>query len=235
MDNSLVQDPSLVEVRYIFEFKNGDHKSFDTRVDLLSRNQVLYSQASPSWCDLEFHKCPHCPLSSAENKSCPAALSIADIVEYFSENPKNEEGKCTVILPDKKVVGEKHIYESVSSLIGLRCATSLCPVLREFKLMARFHEPFTNPFYTVYRATNMYLLRQFFKQKQGIAPDWELRGLKTFYEQIAVTNMKIGERLKETGSRHCAPCSMMILNVFTLTMTLLFDEHLDILRELDRS
>lgn len=235
MDNSLVEDPSLVDVKYVFDFKKGASKSFDTHVDLMSNTPVLYTKGNPVWGELDFHKCPHCPLSSGEHKYCPGALSIADIVEYFSSNPiNNEEVKCTVILPDKYIVGEKHIYESISSLIGLRFATSLCPILREFKLMVRFHEPFSSPFYTVYRATSTFLLKQYFKKTDGQTPDWTLKGLKEFYEKLGVINCKMGERLKDTGAKHCAPCSI-VLNVFTITMTLLFDEHLDILKELDRT
>ena len=235
MDNSLVEDASIVDVKYIFDFKNGDSKSFSIHADLLSKTPVLYTKDPPAWTELNFHKCPHCPLSHEKDRYCPAALSITDIVEYFSRNPKDEESKCTVVLPDKYIVGEKHIYESISSLLGLRFATSQCPILQEFRLMVRFHEPFTSPFYTVYRATSMYLLKQYFKKSNGESPDWELKGLKDFYEMIAVTNRKMGERLKETGSKHCAPCSMTVLNVLTLAMTLLIDEHLEILKELDRS
>lgn len=234
MDNSLVEDASLVDVKYIFDFKKGNSKSFETRVDLMSDRPIQYTQDNPPWSELDFHKCPHCPLSSRDHKYCPAALSITDIVEYFSTHLKNEDAKCTVILPDRYVVSEKHIYESISSLIGLRFATSLCPLLREFKLMVRFHEPFSSPFYTVYRATSTFLLKQYFKQTDGQTPDWGLKSLKDFYEKLGVINLKIRNRLKETGSSHCDPCSI-VLNVFTLTMTLLFNEHLDILKELDRT
>lgn len=232
MDNSLVEDASLIDIKYLFDFKKGDSRSFDTHVDLMSKTPVPYTQDNPAWAELDSQKCPHCPLSSREYKYCPAALSITDIVEYFSANPRNEKTQCTVIFPDKYIVVEKPIYESISSLIGLRFATSFCPILREFRLMVRFHDPFSSPIHTVYRATSTYLLKQYFKQTNGQTPDWGLKSLKEFYEKLAVINRKMGDRLKKTGSSHCDPCSV-VLNVFTLAMTLLFDEHVEILKELD--
>jgi hypothetical protein len=154
-------------------------------------------------------------------------------VEYFSNNPAPEHARCTVILPEKKLVAEKPLQDILSCLMGLRMATSLCPYLSKLKLMARFHDPFVTPFCTVYRATSTYLLRQYFRKKEGKEPDWELKGLIALYENLGRVNQHIAERLKETRGMECAPCSMTVLSVFTVSMTLLFDEYLQVLRQLD--
>ena len=59
-------------------------------------------------------------------------------------------------------------------------ATSGCPHMDFFKPMARFHLPLANAEETVYRATSMYLLAQYFLQREGKEADMELEGLKKY-------------------------------------------------------
>jgi hypothetical protein len=103
------------------------------------------------------------------------------------------------------------------------------------KPMARFHEPFSYPYYTVYRATSMYLLGQFFNKRKGETPDWDLDKLTELYDAIGLVNMNISERLKAAKQLQNSPVSLMIFSVYSLSMTLLFEEHIEVLQGLFES
>ena len=235
MDESLVEDAHRVKVRYEYKFDDGSGVEFQVDADLMSSVQEEYSDHRYEWAELEFQKCDHCPLSSTEHKYCPAALSLTDIVEYFGTHPHHQQARCTVHVPGRTIRVTKGIQEAVAALIGLRLASSKCPILSQLKPMARFHEPFSYPYYTVYRATSMYLLGQFFNKRKGETPDWDLDKLTELYDAIGLVNMNISERLKAAKQLQNSPVSLMIFSVYSLSMTLLFEEHIEVLQGLFES
>ena len=235
MDDQLVEDPYLVKVTYEYQFEDGSAVNFAVDSDLTSTVQEEYSEEKHKWAELDFHKCDHCPLSSDEHKYCPASVSIADIIEYFNDHPDHTHARCIVHTQGKTIVAEKGIQEALAALIGLRLASSKCPILSHMKPMARFHDPFLSPYQLVYRATSMFLLGQYIRQLEGESPDWSVDGLKALYDKVGRVNMKLSERICSAGDVEATPCSMMIFSVLTISMTLLFDEHLEILKGLYES
>ncbi len=232
MPEEVVENPYRVKVEYGFTFDDKSTAHFDVDVDLQSKEVKHYSKNRHTWTELCHHQCEQCPLSTQDHKYCPAIVSIVDIIEYFSQKISFTNCKCEVRFPEKTVVAEKPLQDVLYSLIGLRLSTSLCPLLSQFKPMARFHEPFSSPFYTVYRATSLYLLRQYFKNKKGEKTPWELEGLRSFYSNINAVNSKISERLKSAEVMDAAPNSIMILSLFGTSMTYLFDDFLGVLEKL---
>lgn len=225
----LVNHPFRINVAYEFAFENGLKSSFSVDSDLLAKDQDTYTSDAPEWTALKNHQCQNCPLSPDQSAGCPAAISIADIVSFFSrESAPGETVNCTVKMPGKTVTANKKTQEALASLVGLRMASSKCPHLSPMRLMARFHEPFSNPFVTVFRSTSSYLLQQYLLARKGETPDWELGGLKSRYENLSIINRQIAKRLKDPG---CG-ASIQVLSLFSVTMTLLLEEHLDILKEL---
>ena len=198
----------------------------------MSTVQEEYSQKQHKWAELDFHKCDHCPLSSDEHQYCPASVSIADIIEYFNDHPGHTHARCIVHTQGKTIVADKSIQEALTALIGLRLASSKCPILSHMKPMARFHDPFLSPYQLVYRATSMFLLGQYIRHREGESAEWSGDGLKTLYDKVGRVNMKLSERIRSAGEVESTPCSMMIFSVLTISMTLLFDEHLEILKGL---
>jgi hypothetical protein len=75
--------------------------------------------------------------------------------------------------------------------MGLIMATSGCPSLSYLKPMARFHLPLATAEETVYIATSMYLLAQYFLQKEGHKADLNLEGLLEIYHNIELINQAI--------------------------------------------
>jgi len=116
--------------------------------------------------------------------------------------------------------------------MGLRMATSLCPFLSRFKPMARFHEPFSKPFYTVYRATSFYLLEQYFRGRESSQEAVDFKGLQEFYENINIVNARMAERLNAAEIMDATQNSIAILSVFSASLTDLFDDYLEALEGL---
>ena len=69
------------------------------------------------------------------------------------------------------------LEEALRSLLGLKMATSGCPVLSELKPMALHHLPFANSDEFVMRSVGYYLLQQLFAKRNQQEADWELKGL----------------------------------------------------------
>ena len=228
---SLVRDPYKLHVVYNFEFPNGEHKSFEVDADLTSNEVKHYSPNTYTWAELEFNKCANCPLGK-QHKYCPAALSLVDIIEYFSTHQSYATSLCRVEFPEKTVTAQKSLQETLYPLMGLRMATSQCPVLRKFKAMARFHEPFSSPYYTVYRALSQYLLGRYFANQKTENPDWTLDGLRRFYVDVKAVNEKLAERLVAAKVMDATPNSIVILSMFSMSMTSLFDAYLGIVEKL---
>lgn len=232
--DGLVQGPYLVCVSYRYRFNDGNEAEFGVDVDLASETVADQVIERRRWAKRDFHGCPHCALPNDE-AYCRAALSIIDIVDFFNHNPNYQRAHCTVSMSDRTITAEKSICDAVSSLIGLRLACSGCPVLSRLRPMARFHEPFTTPYQTVYRATTMYLLGQYFCHADGDPADWDLGGLRKLYEAIGKVNMALSERLGAAADTGASPCSMLTLSMFSVSMTILFEEHLEVLKGLFES
>src|SRR5262249_45179319 len=75
-----------------------------------------------------------------------------------------------------------------SSLIGIFMVTSGCPVMNKLRPMVDTHLPFMTSAESTYRVISMYLLAQFFRQRQGRKPDWALEGLLGVLEAAKETN-----------------------------------------------
>jgi hypothetical protein len=232
--NALIKDPFRIRIEYDFEFEDGARKSFLVDADLTSREVHYPSPARPRWAELDFLKCEHCSLDSASHPHCPAAVSIQDLIEYFSDRLSYSRCRCTVRFNEKTVIGEKPLQDALFSLIGLRMATSVCPYLSRFRPMARFHEPFSTPFYTVYRALSFFLIEQYFRNRKRGRWEFDLDDLKEFYANINRVNNKMSRRLREAEVMDAAPNSITILSVFGTSMTVLFEEYLKTLETLFR-
>lgn len=228
-EDTLVNKPYQIDLTYHFDFPDESKVSFPVKVDL---SDINYTDPvnPPEWVKIENHQCPDCPLKNQNTKTCPAAVAIMDVVEYFSENGHHETAVCRVEMDQKTTAANQPLVNSLTALIGLKMASSMCPVLAKLRPMARFHDPFGDSYSIVYRAASMHVLRQFLRQDQGKTP-YSMTDLIKVYEKIAVINRYISERLK-TRDKTCKPCSFQLLSVFSLNVTLLLDEHLKILKRL---
>ena len=101
-----------------------------------------------------------------------------------------------------------------------------------FKPMARFHLPLASAEETIYRATSMYLLAQYFLKKEGQEVDLDLAGLKEIYSNIRIINETMARRLRAISEKDVALNSLVILDVFAQTLPFVIEESLKEVRYL---
>lgn len=105
--------------------------------------------------------------------------------------------KVDVVVTDERRSYSKQttLEEALRSLLGLKMATSGCPVLSELKPMALHHLPFANSDEFVMRSVGYYLLQQLFAQRKQEAADWELKGLVERNQRLQLVNQALWQRI----------------------------------------
>ena len=222
-----------ISVRYCFASETGGEKVFDLEID--AHDLSLLSdipETLPAWTDLGFHQCPHCPLKTTEYLSCPLAAHLVDVVRRFEDQVSYDIIKLTVITRERTVFQETTVQRAISSLMGLISATSGCPHTVFLRPMARYHLPLASEDETIYRATSMYLLAQYFKKKQGHDPDIEFKGLKEFYLKIEIVNQNIAKRLKAASDTDSTVNAIIFLDVYAKAVPFVIQDSLEDIRHL---
>ena len=222
-----------VDIKYCFGLKGKRFEKFDLHLDPQTLKLLNYSHGElPEWTLLDYQKCSHCPLNGPKETHCPAAVSIIDLVRRFDNVVSHEEIDLEVITADRKVYERTTAQRGISSLLGLLLSTSGCPHTAYFKPMARFHLPLASTEDTLFRATGMYLLAQFFLMTAGKDVDVELDGLCRLYENIHQLNIALARRLKNATSADSSINAVIVLDVFTHTLPIGIKEQLESIRPL---
>ena len=123
----------------------------------------------------------------------------------------------------KKQVSIQH---ALSSMLGIIMVTSGCKDLDMLKPMVKFHLPFASIEETIYRATSMYLLAQYFRHKRGLVPDWDMDGLISVYRRIDIINMSLCNRLRRASSEDANLNAVVVLDTFAQVMPISVEEGL---------
>lgn len=181
----------------------------------------------PAWAALEFEKCGHCPLSSADSPNCPFAAALSGYVESFSHLESHREVKIEVITPMRTVSAVKPLQTGIASLVGLIGATSGCPHLAFYRPMARFHLPFADQDETVYRVLSMFVLRSYFA---GKPPD--LEQLNAAIASVSDVNAGMATRIRAGFAKDAMVNAIVILDFLAQTVPLAIDSRFDDLRQL---
>ncbi|WP_297528303.1 DUF6901 family protein [Thiohalobacter sp.] len=172
----------------------------------------------PEWARLENRQCSHCPLQADAHPFCPLAAALAGPIEECSACASAERVALEVETPERRICAEVSPQRALSSLFGLIMPTSGCPHLRHFRPMARFHLPLATAEETVYRATGMYLLAQYFARKRGGKFDFELMGLDAIYRLAHKTNREFARRIRHASEDSAAIRALLILDIFTIAL-----------------
>jgi len=222
---------AIIEIRYCFKFDKTKAEFFNLRLDS-HKLELIHkpNQNCPDWAKLEFHQCSHCSLNIGTHPNCPVAVSLYHIIERFNDVFSYDKIDLEVITDERKVSQRTTVQEGMSSLLGLLFATSGCPHTNFLKPMARFHLPLATVEETIFRVTGMYLLGQYFLQKEGKDSDFMLEGLKQNYNNLQLINTKIAERIRrviQTDSSLNAICS---LDIFANSIMFLMEDSLDDIR-----
>lgn len=217
---------------YKFKLNNGELKEFRVALDSSTLNLIKPEiEIYPEWAELNFFKCPHCPLEELTDKYCPLAISLTNLVKCFSKAVSYEEVDVIVETEERKYEKHTTLQKGLSPLIGLYMVTSGCPVMNKLKPMVRHHLPFATEDETKYRVLSMYLLAQFFLQKRGEKPDWEMKRLVKIYEDVRIVNKNISKRLAGIKIEDANINALVILDCFADSVN--FSLYKDMLDEIE--
>lgn len=223
----------MIDIRYIFDLGDQRQEVFQLSID--SENMELiheYDKEVPAWTDLQFHQCPHCPLKHNVRPKCPIALSLSFVIEQFEGVNSYDEITLKVITEERTVIEKTTAQRGISSLLGLLFATSGCPHTDFMKPMARFHLPLSSEEETIFRATGMYLLAQYYLQQSGRVSDPDFYGLGQIYQNLHIINKSIADRIRSATAADSSTNAVVLLDMLTHLMPIAIDEKVDELKYL---
>ncbi len=224
-------EPLVFTYQFIFEDQTSE--TFTLRLDPQSFELIdNLPDPLPSWAELTFHQCPHCPLDYQIHPFCPVVAHLATTVTRFSHILPYEKAHLNVMLDNRTISEDTSIQAAVGSFMGIVMAGSGCPHTAYFKPMARFHVPLATPEETIYRSVSMYLMAQYFLHKDGHPIDCDLNGLTRIYENIHVVNVSLAERFLAASKRDSSIDAVVQLDIYAMTFLGILDEPLEELRPL---
>lgn len=222
-----------VHFRYIFRFPDDRQEIFDLHLDAKTLDLLEDTPDElPPWTNLDFHQCPNCQLTIQTHPNCPVAVHLVKLIAACKNVLSYDVLHVDIIMPERIVSKGTPAQKGVSSLMGLIMATSGCPHTSFFKPMARFHLPLASADETIYRATSMYLLAQYFLRKQGQETDLELEGLAKIYHNIQLINKALAERLRAITDKDSAINALILLDIFAQTLPYAIEDSLEEVRYL---
>jgi hypothetical protein len=218
--------PENIEILYQLSFRDGSQRAY--RVELDGRDFSLEEGADrryPDWAKLEYHQCPHCPLSKQEHPYCPVAKNLAELVDMFKDKISYEEVDITVETKERTYYRRASLQVGLFSIYGLIMSTADCPHMDFLKPMARFHLPFSSTEETLFRVTSLFLLRQYFTAQNEGKADFSFRVLEALYQNISLVNRGMLARIGNLATGDANVNSITILESFgqLLQIDLLFD------------
>ena len=222
-----------INIRYIFTLPDRKKEIFNLQLD--AKTLKLHGsivENLPSWTSLDFHQCPHCPLSIDLYPDCPLSVNLVSIVERLGVLISFDKIHVEVSTKERTVSRSTTAQQGISSLMGLVIAISECPHTDFLKPMARFHLPFADEEETIWRATSTYLLAQYFLIINGHRIDLELEGLTRIYQNIEKLNASIVKRLRTAGKKDSTINALVHLDVFAKYIKPGVEESLDKIRHI---
>lgn len=218
---------SEINFNYKFNFTDGSEKGFKVRINNSTLTSILPQRETlPEWTKLENFKCNHCPLDPNKNEYCPVAISLVDIIEFFSDSASFEVVDLIIETEARNYFKHTSLQTGVSGLIGILMVTSGCPVMGKLKPMVRFHLPFATLEETEFRVLSMYLLAQFLICKKGKEPDWEMQNLSKIYDDIRILNQNVCKRIADLEAKDTSINAVVVLNNFAEYVTFNLDEKM---------
>lgn len=220
-----VNQKDLLKYSYKFAFKDKSEKTFEVFLNPRTLDVVREGcDNSPEWTKLENFQCNSCQIDKEKYECCPVAVSLKDIITFFSNIPSYEEIVLEVTTPERTYVKDTSVQVGVGGIIGILMPTSGCPTLGKLKPLVRFHLPFASIQETEFRVFSMYLLAQYFKMKKGKEPDWEMKNLKEMYEDIQKLNVNIARKIADLEAKDASINAVVVLNNFADSIQFSLDD-----------
>lgn len=204
-----------ISFRYRFIFGRGFEKRIDVKLDKKTLNLIPTKRASyPKWTKLTFFRCPNCPLDENYHVFCPIAVNLVGLVDCFRDMISYQEVDLLIQSEERTYSKHTTLQQGISSLVGIYMVTSGCPIMERLKPMVYCHLPFATLRETQYRAMSMYLLGQYFLNRRGRKPDWELKNLVKIYDNIEIVNKSFFQRLAHIKIKDATLNALVKLDMF---------------------
>ncbi|MBT3228277.1 MAG: hypothetical protein HOG76_03235 [Candidatus Marinimicrobia bacterium] len=218
---------SAPQVSLKYKFKMADSRSISFEV-ILSPDKLAYQTISntekPSWTNLGFHMCEGCKLADTGVNHCPVAVNLQDIVTTFKSDVSYDLIDLSIETAERTYSKEQVSMQiGLSSILGIIMVTSGCPTLDQLRPMVATHLPFASIKESIYRAMSMYLLAQFTRAKNGLEPDWTLKGLSQIYTNIDAINISMVKRLQAGVEEDASLNAVVILDSFAKLVPMSID------------
>jgi hypothetical protein len=186
----------------------------------------------PDWARLNFKQCSHCPLTVDTVPYCPLTANLVNIIKHFDGLMSYDSLKLKVITEQRTISKTTTVQEALGAILGLVIPTSGCPHTAYFRPMARYHLPLASTDETIYRATSMYLLAQYFRKNSGKKAELDFQGLKEIYQNMQILNSAIAERLRSASKTDSSVNAVILLDMFAMALPYAIEESLEEMRYL---
>lgn len=205
-----------MHIQYRFTLADGTERRFALTLDDATFALVPPPDAPepPAWTALANQTCPNCPLAQTEGARCPVAVNLDPVIQSFHDSISHEVAETAVETDARTYLKRAPLQAGISGIIGLIMVTSGCPVMDRLRPMVRTHVPFATLDETTYRALSMYLLSQYFVQRRGGTPDWDLSGLMKIYAEVRKVNKAFVKRLHTLQIEDASLNAVVNLDVF---------------------
>lgn len=215
-----------VQIRYQYRFPEGEEKECLVRLDGGTLILAPPPEEPPPWALLECHRCPECRLDP-ERAYCPVAANLTAIVTEFGGRSSCDEVEVTVTTEQRVCSKNTHLWEGLSSLIGIIMACSGCPGLDPLRPLVRFHLPFASVEETAFRTLSLALLGSLLRKRNGRADDDPLEAVSGLYASVAGINQSFANRLRAAAERDAHVNALINLDVYAQLVPLTMEEFLD--------
>ncbi|MGK7913590.1 MAG: hypothetical protein AB4050_19220 [Synechococcus sp.] len=189
-----------ITFRYVFSIQDKPQYEIPISIDRKTLNLIDYSEREyEPWTELHHHQCPNCPLDPTDVKYCPVAANISSAIVQFKDGLSYEATHVTVIGPERTYSKQTDLQRGLNSIFGLIMASSSCPHFQWLKPLARFHLPFASFEETLFRSMSSCTLSELIKHKTVRDIDEICDLVKHRYEQLAIINAALIERIGHIG------------------------------------
>lgn len=217
-----------IKIKYIFQWPDAREDAYELVLDGVTLDIVSpRPEKVPQWAMLDFNKCPSCPLDAESSPYCPLAVTLVSLNSGFAHLDSYGKVHVAVVTTERTTMKDTTVQQAASSLMGLVGPCSGCPHTRFFRPMARFHQPFATAQETIYRASSMYLLAQYFLSAEGREADSGIAGLNDIYQKLHEVNIHCAMRLRHGASSDSTVNAVVLLDMFAKSMSYAIEESLE--------
>lgn len=219
---------SPFQLHYQFQFFNGHVKDYHIALDpkTLSLIPTVSAAETPEWVKLGFKQCSHCPLAVDSHANCPIAVNIMELVEAFKNVFSYHDCMVVCETAERNYSKQTSVMEGLSAIFGIIMATSDCPVMEFLKPMARFHLPFATIEETTVRTASMYLLAQYFKNRNRPEIRFDFKVLEKHYSRVQLVNEGLLARIHSVSSEDADKNAIVTLHSLSQFLSMEIDYSL---------